>query len=108
MKAFSFFEMLVALALIGILLATPNWLSLLNNSFRGFEREMEFLQLQVLLNLVEQTYNPTQAVKKLQPIGLCEKQIITIGSGGNVSPRSFNCEKKVIFISQSGHVYENY
>jgi len=39
MKAFSFFEMLVALALIGILIATPNWLSLLNNSFRGSARD---------------------------------------------------------------------
>jgi len=107
MKAFSFFEMLVALALIGILIATPNWLSLLNNSFRGSARDMESLQLQVLLSLVEQTYNPTQAVKKLQPIGLCEKKIITIGSGGNVNPRPFNCEKKTIFISQSGQVYEN-
>ena len=108
MKAFSFFEMIVALALIGILVSTPNWLSLLNNNFRGSKREMEFLQLQVLLSLVEQTYNPTQAVKKLQPIGLCEKQILTIGSGGNVNPRSLNCKKKAIFISQSGQVYENY
>ena len=108
MKAFSFFEMLVALALIGILIATPNWLSLINNSFRGSARDMEFLQLQVLLSLVEQTYNPTQAVKKLQPIGFCENKTITIGSGGYVTPKPFDCMKKTIFISQSGQVYENY
>lgn len=106
MKAFSLLEMLVALTLIGILIATPNWLSVLNNSFRSSTFDKEFLQLQILLSLVEQSHIPAQPRKKLHPLGICKNIVITIGSRGTVNPETYVCEKQTIYISQSGQVYE--
>jgi prepilin-type N-terminal cleavage/methylation domain-containing protein len=106
MKAFSLLEMLVALTLIGILITTPNWLLLLNGSCRNSTSDKEFLQLQVLLSLVEQTHIPAQPITKLQPLGLCKDIVIKIGSRGTVKPQSYVCEKQTIYISQSGQLYE--
>jgi prepilin-type N-terminal cleavage/methylation domain-containing protein len=105
MRAFSLLEVLVALVLVGVIITVPNWFSILDDNFKIVERDVEYLQLQILLSLSEQTFNPIQPAKLLEPLGICEGSVIALGSGGIVDPKIYNCDQHTIYLSRSGQVY---
>ncbi|MDA9116366.1 prepilin-type N-terminal cleavage/methylation domain-containing protein [Planktomarina temperata] len=105
MRAFSLLEVLVALVLVGVIITVPNWFSILDDNLKIVERDVEYLQLQVLLSLSEQTFNPIHPIKLLKPLGICEGSGIALGSGGIADPKTYNCNQHSIYLSKSGQVY---
>ena len=105
MRAFSLLEVLVALVLVGTIITVPNWFAIVDDNFKILERDVEYLQLQVLLSLSEQTFNPVEPIRLLEPLGICKGRGIALGSGGIVAPNTYNCNQYSIYLSKSGQVY---
>ena len=88
-----------------VIITVPNWFSILDDNLKIVERDVEYLQLQVLLSLSEQTFNPIHPIKLLKPLGICEGSGIALGSGGIADPKTYNCNQHSIYLSKSGQVY---
>ena len=106
MRAFSLFEILIALVIVGVLLTFADWSTLLGNTSEKRKRLEEAVQLKILLHLTDQASNPAQPLKLLDLKGLCDDQAIYVGAGGVVEETQIRCNGKEYSVSTAGRFYD--
>lgn len=106
MRAFSLFEILIALIIVGVLLTFADWSALLGNTYEKRKRLEEAVQLKILLHLADQASNPVEPLKLLELKGLCDGQQVYIGAGGAVEETQIRCNGQEYSVSTAGHFYD--
>ena len=106
MRAFSLFEILIALVIVGVLLTFADWSTLLGNTSEKRKRLEEAVQLKILLHLTDQASNHAQPLKLLDLKGLCDDQAIYVGAGGVVEETQIRCNGKEYSVSTAGRFYD--
>ena len=104
--AFSLFEILIALVIVGVVISFPNWQSLITRLGANSSAIKKELELKILTSIVEQSDLPVSSALRLSLPPECDQSVVEIGVGGVVSATQFQCNGRPFRITKSGRVIE--
>ena len=101
-NAFSLFEILIALTIIGVVLSFTDWTQLNYKAENKEENLEKLIRTNILANLAIASGTPKSPTLNISMPEFCEKAKLKVAAGGILDDVEINCGKFNVFVSSTG------